>query len=124
MNHAILILQRAFCKDELAACDDQALPFIQIGCDDDIGDAGFVLHRKKDEPLGCAGPLPCDDAACGPHKFTIFTSSQFLRGKNALPAQFRTPIVPWGVCQLSVRCRRSLQLQRSSVFICCSGRCF
>ena len=86
MNHTILILQRTLCENELAACDNKTLPLIQIGCDDDIGDASFVLHRQKDKTHRCTWPLPCDDATGGSNKFTISTTPQFFRGKNVLPA--------------------------------------
>jgi hypothetical protein len=78
MNHAVLVLQWAFREDELAACDNQALSLIQIGCDDDIGDASFIFHRQKDESLCCTGTLPGDDAAGGPYEFSILAVPQFL----------------------------------------------
>ena len=111
MNHTILILQRAFCEDELAACDNKTLSLIQIGCDDDIGDAGFVLHRQKDKSHRCTWPLPCDDTTCGSNKFTMFTIFAILPRKERVPAVVvQGGYMPWDVCQLSARCRHSLQL--------------
>ncbi len=92
VNHAILVLQRTFCKDEFTARDHQAISLIEIGCDDHVGDAGLVFHRKEDEPFCRAGPLASDDATGSPHKFAIFASAQFCCRKNVLHAKLMTTI--------------------------------
>src|ERR1700677_635451 len=71
MDDAILILQRPFRQDEFAAGHDQALPFVEIRCDDDVRDAGFVFHREKDETLCGSRPLPRNDASSGSYNLTI-----------------------------------------------------
>src|SRR6202050_1619064 len=68
MKDAILILQWTFGKDELAACDNQPLAFIESRRHDNVGDAGLVFHRQEDKAHGCAGSLPSDDAARRPYK--------------------------------------------------------
>ena len=63
VNNSVLILERAFDQEEAIAryCDAVLLEY--IGCEDDVGDAGFVFEGEKDEALGCAGALAGDDAA-------------------------------------------------------------
>src|SRR6266702_2777597 len=87
MNDAVLILQWTFGKDELAACDDQPLPFVKVGRYDDVGDAGLVFHRQEDEPHGRPRTLPGDHAARRPYKLTVPAGAQLFGGKNSFPPQ-------------------------------------
>jgi hypothetical protein len=50
--HAVLILERALDKQKTAAGDDDAVAFEDVRREDDVGDAGFVFEREKDETLG------------------------------------------------------------------------
>src|SRR5260370_5273257 len=84
VDYAILILQKAFDKQKLALCHDEAIPLIEIRSNDDVGDPHFVFHRKKDEALGRAWPLPRDDAAGCPHKLSIAALSQVVRRQDSL----------------------------------------
>ena len=63
MDNAVLVLQCALNQNKFAASDDYPLPLIEIGSDDDIGDARLVFHGEKDEALGRAWALPGDDTA-------------------------------------------------------------
>jgi len=63
VNNSVLILERAFNQEESVARHNDAVLLEYIGCEDDVGDAGFVFEGEKDEALGCAGALACDDAA-------------------------------------------------------------
>ena len=65
VNHAILILEWPFDQQKFAARDQQAVAVVEIRCDDDISDAGFVFHGKEDEAFGCARALASNDAASG-----------------------------------------------------------
>lgn len=56
-NDVVLILQQAFDAEEFFAIDDEAVFFVEIRADDDVGDAGFVLEAQKDKTLGGAGTL-------------------------------------------------------------------
>ncbi len=49
VDDAVLILQLAVDLEELAAGDEDAVGFIELRVDDDVGDAGFVLHGEEDE---------------------------------------------------------------------------
>lgn len=71
MDDAVLILQCTFGKDELAACNHQPLPLIEVGRDDDIGDASFVFHRQKNKSHSRTGPLTSDDAASRPNENAV-----------------------------------------------------
>src|SRR5260370_2670217 len=84
VDYAVLILQKAFDKQKLALCHDEAIPLIEIRSNDDVGDPHFVFHRKKDEALGRAWPLPRDDAAGWPHKLSIAALSQVVRRQDSL----------------------------------------
>ena len=99
MNHAILILQGSFDNQEFAARDNQTLPLIQVGRDDDIGNAGFIFHREEDETLCRAGPLPRNDAARCPHELPILLFAQFLRRKYILLLQGLRDDNAWDVSQ-------------------------
>ena len=48
---AVLVLQHAVDDQERLLDDDQPIAREQIGPDDDVGDAGFVLEREEDEAL-------------------------------------------------------------------------
>jgi hypothetical protein len=63
VNNSVLILERAFDQEESVASNDIAVLLEYIGCEDDVGDAGFVFEGEKYEALGCAGALAGDDAA-------------------------------------------------------------
>src|SRR5579875_391314 len=65
VDDAVLILELAGDEQEFFAGDEQAVAFVEIGVDDDVGDASLVLHGKKDEAEGGAGALAGDDAAGG-----------------------------------------------------------
>ena len=63
VNNSVLILERAIDQEKSVASNDNAVLLEYIGCEDDVGDAGFVFEGEKDEALGCAGALARDDAA-------------------------------------------------------------
>jgi len=63
VNNSVLILERAIDQEKSVASNDNAVLLEYIGCEDDVGDAGFVFEGEKDEALGCAGALAGDDAA-------------------------------------------------------------
>ena len=44
MDHPILILQWPFYQEKFASRDKQTLPFVEVWSNNDVGDAGFVLH--------------------------------------------------------------------------------
>ena len=63
VNNSVLILELAYDQEKSVACYNDAVLLEYIGCEDDVGDAGFVFEGEKDEALGCAGALSGDDAA-------------------------------------------------------------
>jgi hypothetical protein len=63
VDNSVLILERSFDQEKSVASNDNAVLLEYIGCEDDVGNAGFVFEGEKDEALGCAGALACDDAA-------------------------------------------------------------
>ena len=65
VDDAVLILEFAGNEEELLAGDEQAVAVIEVGVNDDVGDAGFVFKGKEDEAEGGAGALTGDDAAGG-----------------------------------------------------------
>ena len=64
VDHCVLILQFSFDEKKAASSDDDAVLLEDIGRKNDVGYAGFVFEREKDEAFGGAGALPADDAAC------------------------------------------------------------
>jgi hypothetical protein len=95
LRDAVLILEWSFDHEESAARDDDAILLKDVGREDDVGDAGFVFEREKDEALGGAWALAGDDAACGADKLIGACRFEFLRGENALLASCRADR-PWG----------------------------
>jgi hypothetical protein len=63
VNHSILILKCSFDQEKLCASDDKALTFIEVGSDDGVSDARFILHGQEDEPLCSSRTLPGNDAS-------------------------------------------------------------
>ena len=57
MNHIVLILKWTFDQKELAARHHKPVAFVEIRRDDDVGNAGLILHRNEDKALRCAWPL-------------------------------------------------------------------
>jgi hypothetical protein len=95
VNHSILILQGAFHQNKFAARDHHALPFVKVGSDDDIQDARFVFYGEKDEPLGCARTLTCNDAPGSAHELTILAVVEFTRSQHILLLKFASAITHW-----------------------------
>ena len=93
VNHVVLVLERPFDKEKLAARDNQSVPVVKIWCNYDVGDASLVLHRNEDKSLGCAWPLPGDDAAGHTDKLSVAACSQFLGGEDIAAAQLGSAIV-------------------------------
>ena len=78
VDYSILILQRPFDPEKPAARDDDAIALKGIRGNDDVGDAGFIFERKKDEALGRAWPLPCDHAPGNAHKSVTCGATQII----------------------------------------------
>src|SRR5258708_21112503 len=87
MNDAVLILQWAFSLNELSACDDQPLTFIQIRRNDDIGNSCLVFHRQEDEAHRWSGALPRNDHPCSLHIVAVFECPQIFGGRYPVPAE-------------------------------------
>lgn len=79
MDDAVLVLERAFDQKKTAARDDHAATLEDVWSKDYVGDAGFVFQREKDESLGGAWALACDDAACDSYGVMIRTAQQVVR---------------------------------------------
>src|ERR1700676_3367343 len=57
VNHALLVLERAFDEEKAAACSIHAVLFKHVGCQNYIRDSRFVLHGEKHESLRRSWPL-------------------------------------------------------------------
>ena len=78
MDHTVLVLERAFDQEKSVASNDKTVLLEYIGCEDDVGDAGFVFEGEKDEALGCAGALAGDDAAGGADGLIATSLNEFF----------------------------------------------
>ena len=65
MDDAVLILEFAGDEEEFFAGDEESVAVVEVGVDDDVGDAGFVFEGEEDEAEGGAGALAGDDATGG-----------------------------------------------------------
>ena len=63
MHHQTFALHPAFDREHVGREDRSALPLIQVGPHDQIGDAGFVLDGDEGDTLGGAGTLAHQDQA-------------------------------------------------------------
>ena len=63
MDDIVDILQRAIEEKKLSLNDRGAILFKNIGCDDDVRNAGLIFDAEEDETFRGAGTLPRDDAA-------------------------------------------------------------
>ena len=84
VNNSVLILKRSFNQEESIARYNDAVLLEYIGCEDDVGDAGFVFEREKDEALGCAGTLAGDDAAGDADGLIATSLHEFVRRQDAM----------------------------------------
>lgn len=44
VDHIVLVLERTFDQQKLAACDHEPVAVVKVGGDNDVGDARLVLH--------------------------------------------------------------------------------
>ena len=58
VDHAVLILKRAFDTQELSARDRNAIPFVEIGMDDGIGNSGLIFETQEDKAGRRSEALP------------------------------------------------------------------
>jgi hypothetical protein len=65
VDDSVLILELAVDFKEFGSGDEEALALLELGRDDDVGDAGFIFHGEEDEAHGGAGALAGDDASGG-----------------------------------------------------------
>src|ERR1700744_5020956 len=93
VDDVVLILQGAFDQQEAAAGDEQAVAVVQVGSNDDIGDAGFVFHGDEDEAFSGARALAGDDASGGADVFAIAAGFQLLGREDVAAAQFGATVV-------------------------------
>ena len=63
VDDAILKLEQPIDAQNAAARDDESVGLENIGLDDYVGNAGFVLDREKNEALRSAGPLTGNHAS-------------------------------------------------------------
>src|SRR5580698_9056476 len=95
MDDIVPILQNAFHQQKFATSNQQAVAVIEGWCDDDVGDACLIFHRKKDKALSGTWPLPSNHATSHVHEFPIFAPSQLLGRQNSLLAEFSPAIRHW-----------------------------
>src|ERR1035437_2794361 len=93
MNHAILVLQHALRQKKLAANNDHALPFIEIGRNDNIRNSGLVFHREEDKAFGGARTLARNHAPRRAYKFPVLAAPEFFCGKHTLLPQLVPPVM-------------------------------
>src|SRR5437588_12243049 len=60
----VLILQDAFDQNEFLADQEQTAFLKHIRRNDDVGNAGFILHAEEHETLCRTGALTDDDTSC------------------------------------------------------------
>lgn len=65
MDDAVLILEFAGDEEEFFAGDEETVAVVEVGVDDDVGDAGFVFQGEEDEAESGAGALAGYDATGG-----------------------------------------------------------
>ena len=82
----LLVLQRALHQQKRLLEDHQAPLGEQIGADDDVGDAGFVLDRQENEPLGGARSLAGDHGARDAHAAAVSLAGEIGRPQRAAQA--------------------------------------
>jgi hypothetical protein len=92
VDDAILILELAGDEHKARAGDDDAVRLEDVGSDDDVGDAGLVFKREKDEALGGAGALAGDYAARGADKLIGACRFKLGGGEDAEAAEAVTLI--------------------------------
>ena len=90
-GHAVLVLQHAVDDQERLLDDDEAIAREEIGADDDVGDAGFVLEREEDEALRGAGALARDDHAGHADAAALPRGAQIGRAQDAAHRQLVAP---------------------------------
>ena len=95
VNYAILILEWPFDPQKPAARDDHTVTLEDVRSNDDVGDAGLIFEREKNESLCCAWPLARDDATGNAHKSVIAAVRQIVCRENALRAQGSTMVGHW-----------------------------
>ncbi len=92
VDDAVLILKRSFNEQKAAPRYQDAVALEDVRRENHVGDTGFVLQRKKDKPLGSAGPLTCDNAAGDAHGLIAAAVNQFVSRADALATQRITVI--------------------------------
>jgi len=92
---AVLVLQHALDQQKRRLDDDQAIGGVEIGPDDDVGDAGFVFEGEEDEALGGARALAREVEAEGfsgeithaewlPSSTTVIAIAKVAPGRHAV----------------------------------------
>jgi len=76
MNNPVLILEPAVDLEKLPSRHQNPFLFIELRVYDNIRNAGFVLHRKKDKAQRRPWPLPSNDRSSRANKLAISLSLQ------------------------------------------------
>ncbi len=79
VNDAVLNLEQTCDQKESGTCDNDAVALEHIGSENDVGDAGFIFKREKDEAFCRAWALASDHATGNPDKMIVATLGEFLR---------------------------------------------
>ncbi len=82
-------LQYAEDAEEAGGEEFAALAFGEVGVDDDVGEAGFVLERQEDDAAGGAGALAAGDDAGTAGRAVVFQGAQRGGGEVALGVEVR-----------------------------------
>src|ERR1051326_4509225 len=88
MHNAILVLHCTRYPHKLWLQHSLPVLFIEVRHDDDIGIAGFIFERKKDQPFRCSWPLSCNHTAGNGRLLTIRDCSELSSGFDVCLLQF------------------------------------
>src|ERR1035437_1447510 len=78
VEHAVLVLERAFDTHETAARDHDAILLKHVGCEDDVGNACFILKGQENEALGGAWAWSCDDTTSNADELMVRESREVI----------------------------------------------
>ena len=97
VNDAMFALQLTRQHDETGAQHDGAMALEYFRPDDGVGDAGLVLQRHEDHPLGAAGALTHQHQACNRHAAARLNFGELFVTHDPHARQFGTNELH-GVC--------------------------